>query len=241
MKKNAVIYLLLFICVLVFAAGFFYMKDRRQQQAREWALVDYYKIENEALLNESFDTNRVIFIGNSITKHWLLFDSEFFTSHKYINRGIIAQATPQILGRFQEDVINLSPRIVVIEGGTNDIAENTGKYDEGFTLNNIITMVELAHVNNIKVILGSLLPAVAYDWNMKVEGVPEKIKSLNKRIKEYADNNNIIYVDYYSPLVDGESSAFNPKYSEDGVHPNGSGYLVMKPLVQDAITILLQD
>lgn len=239
MKKTSAIYLLVLVSILVLTAGFFYMKDRRKQQAREWALVDYYKAENEALLKEPFDSNRVVFIGNSITKHWLLFDAEFFTSHKYINRGIIGQTTPQFLCRFREDAINLRPRIVVIGGGINDIAENTGEYDESFTLGNIISMVELSQAHNIKVILTSVLPATTFDWNMKVEGAPEKIRSLNKRIKEYADNNNILYVDYYSPLVD-ENGAFNPQYSEDGVHPNGNGYLIMKPLMQEAITTLLQ-
>ena len=239
MKRSFAIYLLVSFGALVLVVGFLFMKDRRQQQTREWALVDYYKTENEALLKEPVDPDRVVFIGNSITKHWLRSDKEFFTSHKYINRGIIAQTTPQFLGRFKEDVINLCPRIVVIGGGINDIAENTGRYDESFTLRNIISMVELSEAHNIKVILTSVLPATTFDWNLKVEGVPEKVKSLNKRIKEYADNNNITYVDYYSPLVD-ENNAFNPQYTEDGVHPNGNGYLIMKPLIHDAITTLLQ-
>lgn len=241
MNRRSVVYLSIFGAILIFAVAFLYMKDRRQRQAREWALVDYYKDDNKALLREPIDTNRVVFIGNSIIKHWLEFDSAFFTSRKYINRGISAQTTPQILGRFKEDVINLHPRIVVIEGGTNDIAENSGKYDEDFTLGNIVAMVELAQANNIKVILSSLLPAVTYDWNMKVEGAPVKIKSLNKRLKEYADSNthNLIYIDFYSHLVD-ENGALKSVYSRDGVHPNAEGYLVMKPLVQNAIDTLLK-
>lgn len=238
MKRSSIVYLLIFASVLVLVGGFFFMKDRRKQQAKEWALIHYYQEENDALLKEPSDSNRVVFIGNSITKHWLKFDSVFFTSNRYVNRGINGQTTPQILGRFREDVINLHPRIVVIGGGINDIAENTGEYDEKRTVDNIISMVDLAQANNIKVILTSVLPAVTFDWNKKVQGAPAKVKSLNSCIRQYAEANNLTYVDYYSHLVD-ENGAFNPIYSEDGVHPNGEGYLIMKPLIQSAIDKLL--
>ena len=51
--------------------------------------------------------------------------------------------------RFREDVINLKPKTVVINAGTNDIAENTGMYDEDVTMGNIITMVELAQYHTL--------------------------------------------------------------------------------------------
>lgn len=237
MKRSSIVYLSAFV-VLILVVGFFFMKERRKQQAGEWALVHYYQEENEVLLKEPLDSNRVVFIGNSITKHWLKFDSDFFASNRFVNRGINGQTTPQILGRFREDVINLHPCIVVIGGGINDIAENTGEYDEERTVDNIISMADLAQRNNIKVILTSILPAVTFDWNRKVQGAPAKIKSLNLCIKRYAEANNLIYVDYYSHLI-GENDAFNPQYSEDGVHPNNEGYLIMKPLIQDAIDELL--
>ena len=72
-----------------------------------------------------------------------------------------------ILLRFREDVINLSPALVVINAGTNDVAENTQAYNEDYTFGNIVSMAELAKANKIKVILTSVLPAAALSGEWK--------------------------------------------------------------------------
>jgi lysophospholipase L1-like esterase len=50
-----------------------------------------------------------------------------FTGYTYQNMGIGGQNTSQIQARFTNDVVNLHPRIVVIEGGVNDIAQGVSK------------------------------------------------------------------------------------------------------------------
>ena len=53
-------------------------------------------------------------------------------------------------------------------------------------------------------------------------------------IKDYADKNNIVYLDYYSAMVDDQKGL--PKsLSGDGVHPNLAGYKIMEPLADKAI------
>ena len=65
-------------------------------------------------------------MGDSITEGWSNFYPELFRRNNFINRGISGQTTPQMLIRFKPDVVDLSPLAVVINGGTNDIAGNTG-------------------------------------------------------------------------------------------------------------------
>lgn len=77
---------------------------------------------------------RVVFMGNSITEGWVNTHPDFFKNNGYIGRGIGGQTSYQFLVRFREDVINLSPALVVINAATNDIAENTGTYHEDRTL-----------------------------------------------------------------------------------------------------------
>ena len=175
------------------------------------------------------------FYGDSITEGWVRTHPDFFKSNGYIGRGISGQTSYQFLVRFREDVINLSPALVVINAGTNDVAENTQAYNEDYTFGNIVSMVELAKANKIKVILTSVLPAAQFKWRMEIKDAPQKIKSLNDRIEAYAKANKIPYVNYYQALVVPENQALNPQYTKDGVHPTGEGYDVMEPMIKKAI------
>jgi len=130
--------------------------------AQDWANLNRFQKENSELTIPKIGEYRIIFMGNSITESWLKIQPGFFTNKPYINRGISGQTTPQMLLRFRQDVINLKPTAVVILAGINDIAENTGPSSIEMNVDNIISMIELARANNIKVILCSVLPA--YDF-----------------------------------------------------------------------------
>lgn len=200
-----------------------------------WLHLGKYAAANKELQSQPNEGNRVIFMGNSITECWYLRHKEFFDTHtNYHCRGIGGETTCQFLNRFREDVINNQPAVVIINGGTNDIAENTGTYNADFTFGNIVSMAQLAKANGIKVILTSILPVEYYSWNYSITDAPDKIKSMNARIKKYADDNGITYVDYYTPMV-VEGGALNPKYCEDGVHPIPAGYELMESIIVPVI------
>lgn len=171
-------------------------------------------------------------MGDSITENWKRFDFDFFNENS-INRGISGQTTSQMLLRFRTDVIQLKPEIVILLAGTNDIAENTGPIALSEIFGNILSMVELAKANQIKVILCSVLPAFKYSWKPGIEPA-EKIIQLNQMIKNYSNLNNICYIDFHSPMSDS-NKGLKKEYADDGVHPNKTGYLVMKPLIEKAI------
>jgi lysophospholipase L1-like esterase len=103
---------------------------------------------------------------------------------------------------------------------------------------NIASMADLAKANKIKVILGSVLPANQFGWSPDAQPA-DKIIALNEWIRNYAKENKFVYLDYYSSLVD-EKKGMKAAYSEDGVHPNSQGYLVMEALLQPVISKLKQ-
>lgn len=208
-------------------------------QNRDFGGLNRYVQENKNVPILGKKSKRVVFMGNSITEGWVNTHPDFFTDNGYIGRGISGQTSYQFLLRFREDVIKLFPALVVINAGTNDIAENTCPYNEEYTFGNIVSMVELAQAHKIKVILTSTLPAASFGWNPSVLDAQAKILSLNARLKKYARKHKIMYVDYYEKMVYGENGALNPQYTKDGVHPTSEGYLVMEELIKKAIDKVL--
>jgi lysophospholipase L1-like esterase len=196
----------------------------------DFANLQRYASENKKLLSNPNDGKRIVFFGDSITEFWTPKNSNMFQLKKHINRGISGQTTSQMVLRFQLDVIQLAPTTVVILAGINDIAENTGCISLEKILENLISMIELALDNNIKVILCSVLPANTFSWNPKLLPA-DKVIQLNKMIYTYAKSHKISYVDYYSAMVD-DNKGLLKKYGEDGVHPNFDGYKKMEELLQ---------
>lgn len=202
----------------------------------DWAQHNRYAKANPSLTQAP----SVVFMGNSITDHWDNIHPGFFTDNNYANRGISGQVTSQMLVRFQADVIQLCPQIVVILAGTNDLALNNGKITIEHIVENIQSMCELAQYNHILPIICSVLPACEYPWRKEVENPAELIRQLNVLLQMYALQNNIPYVDYYSALVD-ERGGLPEAYTNDGVHPTAAGYDIMEPIITAEINKYLTD
>lgn len=226
-------FLKLSLCLVIFLA--FSSMEVMAQKNTDWARLGRYAKANKELPAPAKKEKRVVFMGNSITEGWVRIRPDFFKENGYIGRGISGQTSYQFVVRFRLDVINLKPKLVVINAGTNDVAENTGPFDLETTFGNIVSMVELAKANKIKVILTSVLPAAKFGWNKKITDAPDKIEALNAMIKDYAKKHKIPYVDYYTPMVSGAERALNPAYSKDGVHPTAEGYEVMEALIKPVI------
>ena len=208
--------------------------------AQDWAGKNRYHQANLELMSREADPQRVVLMGNSITEFWMETHPQFFADNHLVGRGIGGQESYEMLARFRQDVLALSPRAVVINCGTNDIAENFCPYDEDITMDNIKSMTELALHNGITVILSSVLPCDHFIWNRSVRNVPQKIRSLNARIMQLAEQLSLPYIDYYNAMVYNEGGAINPAYSDDGVHPNSLGYSVMEPLLLDQVKKIIK-
>ncbi len=210
-----------------------------QQRLADWPELQHYRDANAQLPAAVPGQPRVVFFGDSITEGWGREGSAgFFPGKGWLNRGISGQTTAQMLVRFPQDVLALKPQVVVILAGTNDIAGNTGPSTQAMIEDNLHAMVDLARAHGIAVVLASVLPVSDYPWLPGTAPAP-KVRALNTALKRYADAQQLVYLDYYTPMANA-AGGLDPQLADDGVHPTAKGYAVMAPLAEAAVTRALQ-
>lgn len=202
--------------------------------AQDWPQLSYYQKANE-LLKTSEKPIEAVFFGDSITEGWPQFNPSFFDSNNFVGRGIGGQTTPQLLLRFRQDVLGLRPKKVIFLAGINDIAENTGPISIEAIMGNIKGMTEMAKANEVEMVLCAVLPANSFPWRPSI--IPtRKVIKLNQMIKAYAQENNLIYIDYYNHMVDVEKGLIST-LGYDTVHPNKAGYALMEEVLLKSLQI----
>ena len=172
----------------------------------------HYSEQNRLVPPPKPNNRRVVFLGDSITAQWRF--NQYFPEEDYLNRGIDAQLTGQLLTRMRSDVLDLKPAVVVIQGGVFDLARDVPL---GLIADNVQLIADIAAANNIKVLIASLLP-----------GSPQA-RALNDWLKSFAAQRKLTYIDFYSALAD------TPDASDDGQLPNTKGYRLMAPVLAKAL------
>jgi lysophospholipase L1-like esterase len=206
--------------------------------SQDWFGFNRYRADNERIIASS-NYPEVVFMGNSITDNWAFFHPDFFSSHNFCGRGIGGQTSAQMLVRFNDDVLDLHPKAVVIMAGTNDVAHNEYWVSPERVVDNIVAMCNQAQANGIVPIISSIPPCSEFPWRKEIENPGQTIVDINKSLKAYADANGIIYLDYHSALAD-ENLGLPKTLSEDGCHPNPDTYFIMEDLVLEAIGMALK-
>ncbi len=206
--------------------------------SQDWFGFNRYKADNERII-ASGHYPEVVFMGNSITDNWAYFHPDFFSSYNFCGRGIGGQTSAQMLVRFNDDVIDLHPKAVVIMAGTNDVAHNEYWVSPERVVDNIVAMCNQAQANGIVPIISSIPPCSEFPWRKEIKNPGQTIVDINKSLKAYAHANGIVYLDYHSALTD-ENLGLPKTLSDDGCHPLPDTYFTMEEMVLEAISIALK-
>ena len=152
--------------------------------------------------------NTYVFLGDSLTygygvkakDNWVtLLKNDL--NIKIHNKGVNGNTTTDMLFRFTEDVINLSPNILFIMGGTNDLLS---KRSIDSILNNIEIMIREALASNIEVILGIPPDIIAKDTNklfMPCDNYPyceDNLLLLHDELIKLSKKYKLKYIDFYT-------------------------------------------
>lgn len=204
-----------------------------------------FDFANEQLLYMNKQPD-ILFIGDSITQLWDL-SVYFDTSKLLINRGIGGDTTEYVLKRFDADVIQLNPKLVILMIGTNDISITHGDLwwrtigtDKETVYNNvqmnIKEIVKKCKMNNIEIVLCSVIPSdIVPPFNKEIRW--ELTQEINDFLKKLCALNKLKYVDYHSKLCKEDGKTLICDISPDGIHPNAKGYEMMAKILKEVIEI----
>ena len=176
--------------------------------------------------------NSIIFIGNSLTQNFEF--AELFQNLSIKNRGIIGDYTSTLYNRL-EPIIEEKPEKIFIEIGINDLGINL---PNDSLVNNYIKIIDKlqSKTPNSKIYIQSIFPVKNDSQYLKSITNPEVNKNVvlvNKELKSICEKKKMTYIDIYSSFeLEGQ---MNPKYSIDGVHLNGTGYLLWRDKLKSFI------
>ncbi|MDB5207654.1 MAG: sialate O-acetylesterase [Flavisolibacter sp.] len=169
----------------------------------------------------------IVFLGNSITDigEWV----EIWQNKNVKNRGISSDNTFGVLARLDE-VLSSKPKKIFLLIGINDIAKGTP--DSLIIANHkkIYERIKAASPKT-KIFVQSILPTNADFTEFKRhQNKDEHIRFINESIKNICGKAGLIYVDLYSRLIN-EEGKLDKRYTNDGLHLTGAGYLLWKELL----------
>lgn len=187
----------------------------------EGELEDFtYRYKVDSFANRPITLGSMVMLGDSLTDlgAW----SEFFPGVRIINRGISGDNTYGVLHRIDQ-VIAHKPAKVFLLVGTNDLFWNSSVEDAAARYSQILDKLRSA-LPDTKIYVQSVFP-----FNRLPRGDygyldNAKAAALNTRIKELAVTANATYIDLWPALADS-SGQLDQRYTTDGIHLNGAGYV----------------
>lgn len=171
----------------------------------------------------------IVFLGNSLTDgcEW----TELFGNPHIKNRGISGDEVMGIYDRI-DPILKGKPAKIFLLTGVNDVSHD-------LTADSILVMYRKL-VNKIKsdspktkLYIQSVLPVNdEFTRFPKVHNKTQVILDINKGLKQLAKENGYIYIDLYTHFIAPGTQSFDKKYTNDGLHLLGPGYLVWKEVLK---------
>ncbi len=207
-----------------------------------WKQDKYRMVASWRTLNQTCQPGQIVFTGSSLME---MFPVEKFAAEEgaqfpiVYNRGVGGWRTEEMLDCLDEMVIDLQPRRVFINIGTNDLSDATvtidalmGRYEE------ILTHIEAA-VPGVEVVMMAYYP-VNYDAadecmkaNLRIR-TNERLREANQAVEALAARLGYRFINVNAPLTD-DHGRLKAEYTIEGMHIYEEGYRAIWPLVRKEI------
>ena len=174
-----------------------------------------------------FDANdNFLFLGDSITELYPL--EEYYDNLPVVNSGISGNKTTDILNDMKTRVYQYNPTKVFLLIGTNDL-NSTYEDIVDVTFDNIKEIINEIKENrsDATIYVESVYPVNSViENNVVTNRTNKRVKELNKKLSNYCDEESCEYINLYDDLIDEEGN-LKTEYTEDGLHLNSLGYVVI--------------
>jgi lysophospholipase L1-like esterase len=186
----------------------------------------FYYYDQKLSMFDAMDAENdgIVWLGDSITDggEW----SELFKKKKTANRGISSDVTYGVLNRLY-NIKKLKPSKVFVLIGINDVARNI---PDSLIIKNYLRIIDtfLLQMPNTKLYMQSLLPTNNSFTNFKNhQNKTDHIQFINAALKKVCQNKKVTFVNLYDEFLDKEGK-LDAKYTNDGLHLIGAGYIHWK-------------
>lgn len=179
----------------------------------------------------------IVFLGDSITDGWIEHNKkgkgiavwhEYYDGYRVANFGIGADGIQHVLWRLINGELGgkLSPKIFIINIGTNNIWDDTTKVASGVTA--IVKLIRY-RFPDCRVLLLGIFPRDA-----KPSGIRDKIKAVNAILARLDDGKMVRFLDIGAKFLDDKNN-IPANIMPDALHPGPDGYKIwadaMAPLL----------
>lgn len=164
----------------------------------------------------------IVFLGDSITEHWNLPAS--FPGIKVANRGIAGDTTRGMLGRLQENGLDVQPKAIVFLGGINDLFHPPQGTPDAIAVN-VRSMLEQIHAASpsTPVLVCEILPSkLIKDGSVRAANVAVD--------KVVADFKNVHRVKTHDAFLDSEGMQITSLYTDE-THLTPAGYDLLEKMM----------
>jgi len=168
--------------------------------------------------------DRFLFIGDSLIEffNW----KERFPDKEIFNYGIAGETAEGLLARLPGIIDRVqSPDLVMIMTGINNIAMED--YGFLFTYEKITARLQETY-RQATITIVSLLPV-----NLSFLG--DAVPRVNKRLKDIAQNNKILFLDLYPLFLDDNSQIITSYFETDRVHLSDEGYEIWAKALENTV------